>query len=218
MQEIKNQESKKEEIFYIAVDENFVCGEIFAEDHSDAIDQFKRQALGWYQEMENESSESEYICQSIPFSNSCLLAVPEHMLTAPKKSMSSELITDLVVNGHVMEISEFVEEYAIFSPSVLHPEEPEYMTDSEDQPHKHRWVTLSPAAGSGGGGVKHSNQCSMAGCYLVEEYDSWNINRSNGLDYEWFGYREMNDDQKKRHDERFTVCEENPKDCGGVGN
>lgn len=214
IQKIENQTSKQEEIFYIAVDENFVCGEIHADNHTDAISQFRIMALQWYQELENEDSETDYIVQSIPFSNSCLLAVPEHMLTAPRKSMSSQLITDLIVNGHTMEISEFVEEYAIFSPRVLHPDEPEYITDYEDKTHKHRWVTLSPTTGSGGG-VRCSNQCSHPGCHLVEEYNGWKINRANGLNYEWFGYHEMNNAEKERHRERFPTGETNTEN-GGV--
>ena len=178
---LKNgQSAKGDEIVYISMDENWVCDRLSGPTQADAIEEHKREALGWYANLD-ENPNYEYVAQTQTFDNSAVLAIPRKML-----------ITEDIRGSDIEDITgadreDIVEKYSIYNAKVIQPQEPE-------ADHPHEWIAYYQPTGSGGG-IRGSDRCK--GCDLVREYDTWKSNSSNGTNYDWTGYRHLTEDEKE---------------------
>ena len=169
-------QNAKEEVVFISVDENLICGRLSGTSREDAIEEHDRDAMTWYRS-------EDYIAETQCFDNACVLAIPKEMLRTD--DISGEHLADLVD----LELDEILEKYTIHHPDATDPEEP---LDS----HTHEWESHDPARGTGGGAYG-SSRCVYPSCDLVQEWNTWKINPSNGEHYDWVGYRAMTDEEKE---------------------
>ena len=178
LKEVKS--AQNDEVVFISMDEAFICDRLSGPTEKDAIEEHKREALGWYANLD-ENPNYEYVAETQTFTNSALLAIPQ------SKIINQDIRGSDIEDITGMARADVMERYAIYNEKVIQPDEPE-----DDHPHE--WVTLYPAVGSGGG-VRGSDRCSH--CDLVREYDTWKSNSSNGTNYDWTGYRHLTEDEKE---------------------
>ena len=83
-------QNAKEEVVFISVDENLICGRLSGTSREDAIEEHDRDAVTWY-------ASEEYEAETQCFDNACMLAIPR-----------KDLKTDQIDGEHLTELADGV--------------------------------------------------------------------------------------------------------------